>query len=136
MRRISKFMSHCNIHQWLCHIATFIEVRVTWRQPSMVMPHYVWVWFGWIVVHHVWLWLGWLCLTMFDNVVNHGLIYLIGVDHVWQCGWPCLTMPTWNFHRLTHGAFGSITWHSLWHFTFGSTKYIKKLYLRNYVVIK
>ena len=31
--------SHCNIHQWLCHILTFIKVHVALLQPSMVLSH-------------------------------------------------------------------------------------------------
>ena len=101
-----KFMSHCNIHQSMCHIVTFIKFHVTLQQPSIVMLHHLWLWltmlyYGWLNCSSKGLIMVWPCLNMVEYcwmkvdrgcfLVDDGLLYLTLVDYIWWCNWP------WSF---------------------------------------
>ena len=40
MQHPKMFISHCDVHQWLCQIATYIKVYIALRHLSMAMSYY------------------------------------------------------------------------------------------------
>lgn len=94
-----RFMSHCNNHQWLCRTIFdygwpwFIKFNYGWScltivWPCLNIPNYCWMW-----VDHGCFW-----LTMFEDLVDHALLYLIKVDHVWLCSNHGLLYLIWVDH--------------------------------------